>query len=315
MWFYGQIANPKEKMQKPTWPMQNQMNSHVPHERQTYQTNGRRCYLPSYQQTEFIPPSMAQQVIPFPGVPPPQIPVVSFSQPEIPKERVGLSFAEEEQLRVWFPNGIVPQDGLLLINNHPEPLMTGAIPRDNLMKMAPTTQTTTMNSPVQVASPPPVKSTKQVVPKSPPVKGWWSQFIDHFKSAPQMCLPDDTNPVIIWSEEKGMWVDTTSEIVDRPRATSPPHLTKSLPQKRESDMFNWWGRQLTMEFDEKTGTWIDRENPPLNGYVENGYLHPNNQYLQKLLREIQEPTRKYGPMERGQLDFQAARTRTLVQSI
>jgi hypothetical protein len=103
LWFYGQISNPKEMMQKPKRLMQGQMKSYVETETQTCQVNGRSSYLPSYQQAEFIPPSMAQPVIPFLWVPPPQLPVVSYSQPEILKERVVLSLAEEEQLRVWFP--------------------------------------------------------------------------------------------------------------------------------------------------------------------------------------------------------------------
>jgi hypothetical protein len=131
------------------------------------------------------------------------------------------------------------------------------------------------NVPEERKSQPPASYCKNPIKCQPKPKllainndNWW-KTLSKWLPAKKMHLPDDTNPVIIWDQENGMWVDTS-------RHSPPP----------PPDKYHWGGAPLSMVFDEATGNWVDRRKEMCGVSLGPGHHHTNQLKLQKLLQEL-----------------------------
>ncbi len=125
-----------------------------------------------------------------------------------------------------------------------------------------------MNSSSQKFPKQPIPIKTQSKPKIPPNNNetWW-KTISKWLPANTMKLPDDTNPVIIWDEKNGVWVDTSTNF--------PPPPDKYCK-----------GAPLTMVYDEATGNWVDRKKYLCGANLGPGHHHQSQRKIQQLMLEL-----------------------------
>ncbi|EFX75533.1 hypothetical protein DAPPUDRAFT_250199 [Daphnia pulex] len=146
-----------------------------------------------------------------------------------PKENHPLTPAEVEQLRIWFPDGIIPKEAIPLMARMTEenstndviepernPLVKPVVKEEiiNPYRMTPrqgTDWTERQMFPYNSAQSflAEEKKVKEQQKSQPPNDGWSTQLFKWFRSSAEQ-LFFDKDKEIIWNKKKRMWVDTST---------------------------------------------------------------------------------------------------------